>query len=537
MSGERTICGRRVRWDEKRAADAYAQGIWVRETLADACRRAADETPDRVLIVDGSVSLDCRALNDQAILLAAAMLARAPAGSVVSFMLPNWHEAAVIYLAATMAGMVANPILPSLRDRELSFILQAADSRLIFAPSSFRQFDYVMMLSRVTAQLGLPPDVFILRGDAGPHLAYDILFQHKNGCGQHPVLHADAVRMIMFTSGTTGRPKGVLHTHNSLHALTHQLGENWLIEPGDRFLVPSPISHIGGSIYAFECPLLLHTTAFLMDRWNADNAARLIDEAGCTHMAGATPFLEQILVSAERLGSRFPSLKVFICGGTSVPPALIRAAAAYFQRAVVTRVYGSTEVPVTTVGEMFYGDVTHAADTDGRPGLAEIKLVDNLGNIAAEGEIRVRGPQMLAGYLDADDETDAFDADGYYRSGDLGRWSDGGYLVVTGRTKDLIIRNGENISPKEIEDILIGHPDIAEVAVVGLADLRTGERVCAVIVPTHPPGPDVPELRTFLATHGLAKFKLPEQIVSRDSLPRNDAGKVLKAQIRSQLEE
>jgi acyl-CoA synthetase (AMP-forming)/AMP-acid ligase II len=413
-------------------------------------------------------------------------------------MLPNWHEAAVIYLAATMAGMVANPILPSLRDRELSFILQAADARLIFAPSNFREFDYVAMLSRVTAQLEAPPGVIILRGDAGPHTPYTSLFQSGDVARDLPELNPDAVRMIMFTSGTTGRPKGVLHTHNSIHALIQQLDENWLIEPDDRFLVASPISHIGGSIYAFECPLLLGTTAFLMDRWNADEAARLIGEARCTHMAGATPFLEQILGSAERAGMRFPSLKVFICGGASVPPALIRAAASYFQRAVVTRVYGSTEVPVTTVGAMILGDVTHAAETDGRPGLADVRLVDEAGIIGAEGEIRVRGPQMLAGYLDAEDETGAFDAeDGYYRSGDLGRWMDGDYLVVTGRTKDLIIRNGENISPKEIEDILVAHPDIAEVAVVGLADARTGERVCAVIVPTHPPGPDVTDLRQF----------------------------------------
>jgi len=534
--GEKVIAGRRVRWDERRAAEAYARGVWVRETLADACRKAARETPDRVLIVDGSVSLDCRSLYDQATSLAQAMLARAPCGSVVSFMLPNWHEAAVIYVAATMAGMVANPILPSLRDRELSFILQAADTRLIFAPADFRQCDYVAMLSRVTAQLATPPHVVILRGDAGPHAAYTSLLQDQDGKIDLPELNADAVRMIMFTSGTTGRPKGVLHTHNSIHALIHQLGEHWLIKAGDRFLVASPISHIGGSIYAFECPLLLGTTAILMDRWDADEAVRVMDDSRCTHMAGATPFLEQILGGAERAGTRFSSLKVFICGGASVPPALIRRAACNFEHAVVTRVYGSTEVPVTTVGAMIYGDVPHAADTDGRPGLADVRLVDDAGNGATEGEIRVLGPQMLAGYLDAEDENGAFDTGGYYRSGDVGRWMDGDYLVVTGRTKDIIIRNGENISPKEIEDILIGHPAIAEVAVVGLADVRTGERVCAVIVPTGPPGPDVAELHDFLSAHRLAKFKIPEQVVIRDSLPRNDAGKVLKAQIRVEIE-
>jgi acyl-CoA synthetase (AMP-forming)/AMP-acid ligase II len=530
---ERTISGRRVRWDDERARCAYADGLWIRETLADALEKAAAETPDRVLIVEGEVRLDCRALLEKATALAGAMLARAPCGSVVSFMLPNWWEAAVIYLAATMAGMVANPILPSLRDRELAFILKDADARMIFAPSNFRQWDYGAMLSRVAAQFGLPPHVVILRGEAGPHTPYASLIEEGGRVPQWPNLDPDAVRMMMYTSGTTGRAKGVLHTHNSMHALIRQLGEHWLISVGDRFLVPSPISHIGGSIYAFECPLLLGTRAVLMDRWNADEAVQWMEREGCTHMAGATPFLEQMLAAAKGAGTRLPDLKVFICGGASVPPALIRAGAAYFSRALVSRVYGSTEVPVTTVGAMQAGDLAHAADTDGRPGLATVRLVDSAGHEAAQGEICVRGPQMLVGYLRAEDEASAFDAEGFFRTGDLGRWVDGDYLVVTGRLKDIIIRNGENISPKEIEDVLVLHPDIAEVAVVGVPDARTGERVCAVIVPFRPPGPDVASLRAFLGAQGVAPFKSPELVVIREGLPRNDAGKVLKVQLRA----
>ena len=287
--------------------------------------------------------------------------------------------------------------------------------------------------------------------------------------------------MILYTSGTTGRPKGVLHSHNSMHALICQIRDYWQVQPGDRFLVPSPIAHIGGSIYAFECPLLLGTSAVLMERWNADEAVELIRAKHCTHMAGATPFLEQILAAAERAGTRLPELKLFICGGASVSPSLIRRAAEYFERAVVTRVYGSTEVPVTTVGAPL--DPDHAADTDGRAGFAQ----DRAAAAASDGEIHARGPQMLVGYLHPDDEAGSFDADGYFRTGDLARWVDDDYLVVTGRVKDVIIRNGENIAPKEIEDILIDHPGIAEIAVVGLPDTRTGERACAVIVPTDQP--------------------------------------------------
>lgn len=522
--------------NDTRAADAYARGLWVSETLADSLREEARSTPKRTVLVDGGIRLDCQGLYAQSTTLAHQLTCRMPAGSVVSFMLPNWHEAAVIYLAATLAGMVVNPILPSLRDRELQFILADADSRMIFVPSRFGGHDFASMLTRVTAQIASPPEVVVVRGDeADQHTAYASLFDRRPEPQQLPALDPDAVRMILYTSGTTGRPKGVLHTHNSIHALIRQIREHWLVDPGDRFLVPSPIAHIGGSIYAFECPLLLGTTAVLMERWNADDAVGLMQSERCTHMAGATPFLVQMLAAAERAGTRLPDLKVFICGGASVPPSLIRRAASYFERAVVTRVYGSTEVPVTTVGATDRGDIDHAADTDGRAGIADIKLADHQAGPTGAGEICARGPQMLVGYLHPEDNTESFDADGYFRTGDLGRRVDDDYLVVTGRAKDIIIRNGENISPKEIEDLLVGLPDIAEVAVVGLPDDRTGERACAVIVPSAASAPDVASLGNFLAAQGVARFKVPEQVAIWDALPKNDAGKVLKHQIRATL--
>jgi acyl-CoA synthetase (AMP-forming)/AMP-acid ligase II len=514
----------KVRIDDARRADGYARGLWVSTTLADSLRDAAQTTPERTILVDGDIRLDCRSLHQQATTLAQVLMSRMPAGSVVSFMLPNWHEAAVIYLGATLAGMVVNPILPSLRDRELRFILTDADSRAIFVPSVFGRHDYAAMLARVTAAMPSPPEVVVLRGEPGRHTPYPSLFTEPAAAAL-PVLDPDAVRMILYTSGTTGRPKGVLHTHNSISALIRQIGQHWLVDDGDTFLVPSPVAHIGGSIYAFECPLLLGTTAVLMERWDPDSAVALMKAERCTHTAGATPFLEGLLAAAERAGTRLLDLKVFICGGASVPSSLIRRAAAYFDQAVVTRVYGSTEVPVATVGAP--KDPDHAAETDGHAGIADIRLVD--------GEIRARGPQMLVGYLHPEDETESFDEDGYFRTGDLGRWLDDEYLVVTGRAKDIIIRNGENISPKEVEDILVGHPGVAEIAVVGLPDERTGERACAVIVPADQHPPDVAGLRDLLMDHGVAKFKVPEQVVVWDALPKNDAGKVLKHQIRATL--
>jgi acyl-CoA synthetase (AMP-forming)/AMP-acid ligase II len=534
-NGRRLIDGRWVRWDEQRAAEAYSRHLWIHDTLADALQTAAQLTPQRVLVTDGDHGIDCQTMRAQAMLLAQAMLARTPAGSVVSFILPNWHEAAVIYLAATLAGMVVNPILPSLRDHELQFILKDVQTRLIFVPSTFRQYDYAAMMSRVIGRLESPPEVIVVRGDAGGHTPWETLFEHAAPSKALPTLNPDAVRIVLYTSGTTGRPKGVLHSHNSMHALICQLRDHWLIERGDKFLVPSPIAHIGGSIYAFECPLLLGTSAVLMERWDADEAVKLMAAERCTHMAGATPFLEQLLAAARRAATRLPSLKLFVCGGASVPPSLIRSAASYFEHAVVTRVYGSTEVPVTTIGVMQREDAAHAADTDGCAGLAQIKLVDHNATRADEGEIHARGPQMLIGYLHPEDESAAFDSEGSFRTGDLARWVDNAYLVVTGRSKDIIIRNGENISPKEVEDILIGHPDIAEIAIVGLPDPRTGERACAVIVPRKPPGPQLASLRSFLDAQGVATFKVPEQVAIWDALPKNDAGKVLKHQIRAAL--
>jgi cyclohexanecarboxylate-CoA ligase len=519
--------------DPARAADCYDHGWWVDTTLADSLRDAARTTPQRTVLVDGDVRVDCEGLYTQSSALAQQLIARMPAGSVVSFMLPNWHEAAVIYLAATLAGMVVNPILPSLRDHELRFILADADSHMIFIPQEFGGFDYTSMLARVTAQLETPPEVVVVRGDTATLAS---LLTSSDQPRDLPSLDPDAVRMILYTSGTTGRPKGVLHTHNSIHALICQLRDHWRVNPGDRFLVPSPIAHIGGSIYAFECPLLLGATAILMERWNADDAVRLMQTERCTHMAGATPFLVHMLAAAERAGTRLPDLKVFICGGASVPPSLIRSAASYFDGATVSRVYGSTEVPVTTVGAMRPGDVDHAADTDGSAGIADIKLAPHPAAPDGGGEIRARGPQMLIGYLHPEDNAESFDADGYFRTGDLGRWIDDDYLVVTGRAKDIIIRNGENISPKEIEDLLIGHPGIADVAIVGLPDTRTGERACAVIVAAGSP-PDVESLGGFLAEHGVARFKVPEQVAVWDELPKNAAGKILKHQIKAALVE
>jgi acyl-CoA synthetase (AMP-forming)/AMP-acid ligase II len=244
-----------------------------------------------------------------------------------------------------------------------------------------------------------------------------------------------------------------------------------------------------------------------------------------------------LLTAATQAGLKLPELKVFICGGASVPPSLIRRSAAYFENTAVTRVYGSTEVPITTIGAPDRADLAHAADTDGRPGIAHVKLVTPSGEAGHVGEICARGPQMLVGYVHPEDEEAVFDSEGFYRTGDLGRWVDERYLVVSGRVKDIIIRNGENIAPKEIEDLLAEHPEVLEVAIVGLPDHRTGERACAVIVPKSGAAPSLDDVRGFLRERGVAAFKIPEQVAVWDSLPKNAMGKVLKRDVSARLME
>ncbi|MBW2942712.1 AMP-binding protein [Zhongshania aquimaris] len=535
MSAKRkNIAGWSIRWDQKLADQAYADGLWAKETLTDTLGQRAAKHPEHIVIIDGDVHVTAAELYQQAQYLSQHMMSVMPVGSVVSFMLPNWHEAATIYLAATMAGMVAHPVLPSLREHDLRYMLEDIGSRMIFIPQEFRGNPCADMLCSVQASLSKSLDVVVVRGQAGPHISYESLFTNSTSTSL-PDVDPDGVRMVMYTSGTTGSPKGVMHSHNSIRALIHQLGEHWHIAANDRFLVASPISHIGGSIYAFECPILLGCTAVLMERWDAEAAMDIMIREKISHFAGATPFLVQLLAAAELAETHLPDLKVFICGGASVPPALIRRASAYFDSAVVTRVYGSTEVPVMTVGVTDPGDADHAADTDGLPGIAHLKLSSSEGAAADTGEIVAKGPQMLIGYVHAEDEAKVFDTDGYFRSGDLGRWIDERYLVIAGRLKDIIIRNGENIAPKEVEDLLLGHPAIAEIAIVGLPDDKTGERACAVIVGAGDEKITLKDIQHYLIDKGIAKFKIPEQIEFVTQLLKNDAGKILKHKIRDAL--
>jgi len=530
----REIDGWSIRHDAPRAAHAREGGWWLDTTIGDAARVLAAEDPGRVLLIDGPVRLTAQELCASASRLADALRSRGIGkGDVVSFMLPNWYEAAVVYLATAMIGAVSHPLVTNFRSAELLFMLSDCKSKAIFVPAVFRNADYREMMRDVSARMERPPLVVVVRDDPGEHISYTDLLAEGMARADFEPVNPDAVRMILYTSGTTGRPKGVLHTHNTINADIVQLHRFWNNEQDARYLVASPISHIGGSLYAFEMPLLFRTSAVLMDTWDGAVAAELIEQESCTHMAGATPFLQHLLDACRSSEKRLPTLRLFICGGASVPPSLIREATAWFANCIATRVYGSTEVPTITLGSLTPGDIDHAALTDGKVGCGRIK-VDNPDQDGI-GELLAWAPQMLVGYYNPEDEASAFDERGYFRMGDLGRIVDGEYVVITGRQKDIIIRNGENISPKEIEDLLVLHPDIAEVSVVGLPSARTGEMACAFVIPAGPARPTVKNLAAFLEPHGIAKLKYPERIVIRRDFPRNATGKVLKHQLRDEI--
>ena len=387
--------------------------------LGEIAREKTAADPDRVIVREGARALTRGELFDGACRLGAALAARGIApGAALAFQLPNWWEACVINLAAALFGYRLVPLLTIYRQAELGFILPACDVAAIFVPQAWRGFDYPGLVARVP---GAPRHVFTLRGDASAPNSFETLLAHAPATPTPPP--AGDAKMVLFTSGSTGRPKGVIHSHATADALIRRTAEFWRTGQGDGLYIPSPIGHIGGSIYAFEFPWITDCTAILAETWDADAAVRAIDEIGATFMAGATPFLAGLLSAAQRAGTRLPSLRRYICGGASVPPELVLRGLEHFPNAVVSRAYGSTEVPLVCPGARDRTEAERRADTDGEISV-ELRIVDDAGQPVAEGEageILVRGPQMLLGYLDPADDASAFTEDGFFRMGDLGR--------------------------------------------------------------------------------------------------------------------
>lgn len=525
--------------DPARAAEYHARGQWRNDSIPALIAVAARAAPAKIAVRDASgASLSYGELAAQSDRLAGFLSARGVGqGDIVTVCLPNWREAVVVFLAVMKLGAVVNPIPVTYGRADLAYVLAKCDSRALFLPGQFRSVDFTKVLAAMDAQsLAGRTVVRLGEGEVAIGTPWAEACAHEAFAAQPKILADDPVA-VLFTSGTELRAKGAVHTHNTIlfgeRALATALG----IGAQDIAFMASPISHTTGFMHGVVMTLTMGGTLSLLDVFGGATAARQLAEHQCTWTMGATPFLADIASALESTGERLPHLRYFLCGGAPVPEALVHRAADVGLR--VMSIYGSTESPPHTV--VHPNDPRENAwTTDGRP-LAgiETRIVTEAGKAASVGEIGEewsRGPNTFLGYL-GDPELTAKDLDsqGWYHSGDLARALPDGSIRIAGRLKDIIVRGGQNISVREVEDYLSAHPAIHSVAVVGVPHPRLGESACAVVVMRPGRVVTLPELTEFLLAKGVARFKLPERLEIWPSLPSNPSGKIQKFLIRNAL--
>jgi len=512
------------------------KSLWDERTIADQAYALTEADPGFVAFVEGGERMTRAMLIADAEALSAAMFARGlRPGDVVAFQVPNWREAAVINLAAALSGLVVNPIVTIYRDHEVSQMLADCRARAFFVAASFRNFDYAAMAARIRPALPDLAHVFTVRGVGDDD--YVALVGEGAGRGfARPRVDPLGVKLVLYTSGTTGRPKGVLHSHVTLQRILAESSRWYGLRAGEPTLMPSPVTHISGYANGLEAPLVCGTRTVLMESWDARAALALIDEHHCVGTTAATPFLVELAAVARETGNRVPAFRYFACGGAAVPSDLIPAANAAFENCRAFRVFGSSEVPLVTFG--WPRDAHLAATTDGEIVDYQVRIVDADDNDLpddAEGEILARGPAMLMGYADAAQTREAITEDGFFRTGDLGVRTADGALTITGRKKDLIIRGGENISAKEIEDVLHAHAAVREASVVAMPHARLGEGVCAYVILRDGMAASAEALAIHVADSGLARQKIPERFELVADFPRTASGKVRKDLLRADV--
>lgn len=516
-----------------------ASGAWSDQTIAGSARELLQRDGARIAYVAAERRWSLAEIFADAEALAAGLAARGlRAGDVVSFQLPNWVEVAVIDLAAALLGLVVNPIVPIYRDGEVGFMLADCRAKAVFVPDNFRGHDYLAMMQRLAPQLPELKLVASVRAANPGADSYEALIGERATLAQWPTVDPDAVKMLLYTSGTTGRPKAVLNTHNSAASVLQRAFRHWGQREGEAVLMASPVTHVTGFGYGVELPLVCGSTTVFMERWNAAEALTLIEAEGVAMTMGATPFLHELLAAAEQQGRRLPTLRTYACGGAAVPPDLIRRAGQVLERCRAFRVFGSSEAPLVTLGYVGAGEETLAAETDGQVIGYEVQVRDDEGRVLApgeEGEICVRGASLFLGYADAEQTAASVDAEGFFATGDLGRVTADGALTISGRKKDLINRGGEKISAKEVEDLLHLHPAIEEAAVIAMPHARLGETVCVYAILRPQCRLDFAGLIAFVEEAGIARQKYPEALVIVEQLPRTAAGKVRKDQLREDV--
>ncbi|MEU8524422.1 AMP-binding protein [Streptomyces sp. NPDC048629] len=491
-----------------------AHALGESRTLWELVERRAALTPDRPVLLQGDRTLTFGELRDRAERVAAGLHDRGVRpGTVVAWQLPTRIETALLSFALARLGAVQSPVIPFYRDREVGFALRESRAEYFAVPGVWRGYDHTALAERLGAR--------------GVFEAYETLPEGDPAVLPPPPSSGEEVRWIYWTSGTTSDPKGVLHTDRSLIAGGSCLAHALRLTPDDVGSMAFPFAHIAGPDYTVML-LLYGFPAVMFEQFALPDALEEYRKHGVTVAGGSTAFYSMFLAEQRKQPGEkvIPTLRLLAGGGAPKPPEIYHSVVREMG-CRLTHGYGMTEVPMITMGDP-EDTAENLATTEGRPPAGmEIR-------IAEDGEVRLRGEAVCRGYLDPEQTAAAFDEDGFLITGDVGHLTESGHLVLTGRIKDIIIRKGENISAKEIEDLLHTHPDVGDAAVIGLPDAERGERVCAVV--EQPAGAAELTLRglgAYLREQGLAVHKLPEQLEVVDALPRNETlRKVLKYKLR-----
>nr|WP_202196043.1 medium-chain fatty-acid--CoA ligase [Escherichia coli] len=531
-----------LKFNEQRRAAYRQQGLWGDASLADYWQQTARAMPDKIAVVDNhGASYTYSALDHAASCLANWMLAKGiESGDRIAFQPPGWCEFTVIYLACLKIGAVSVPLLPSWREAELVWVLNKCQAKMFFAPTLFKQtrpVDLILPLQNQLPQLQQIVGVDKL-APATSSLSLSQIIADNTPLTMAITTHGDELAAVLFTSGTEGLPKGVMLTHNNILASERAYCARLNLTWQDVFMMPAPLGHATGFLHGVTAPFLIGARSVLLDIFTPDACLALLEQQRCTCMLGATPFVYDLLNLLEKQPADLSALRFFLCGGTTIPKKVARECQ---QRGIkLLSVYGSTESSPHAVVNLD-DPLSRFMHTDGYAAAGvEIKVVDDARKTlppGCEGEEASRGPNVFMGYFDEPELTArALDEEGWYYSGDLCRMDEAGYIKITGRKKDIIVRGGENISSREVEDILLQHPKIHDACVVAMPDERLGERSCAYVVlkaPHH--SLSLEEVVAFFSRKRVAKYKYPEHIVVIEKLPRTASGKIQKFLLRKDI--
>ncbi len=529
-------------FNEQRRAAYRQQGLWGDASLADYWQQTARAMPDKIAVVDNhGATYTYSALDHAASCLANWMLAKGiESGDRIAFQLPGWCEFTVIYLACLKIGAVSVPLLPSWREAELVWVLNKCQAKMFFAPTLFKQtrpVDLILPLQNQLPQLQQIVGVDKL-APATSSLSLSQILADNTPLTTAITVHGDELAAVLFTSGTEGLPKGVMLTHNNILASERAYCARLNLTWQDVFMMPAPLGHATGFLHGVTAPFLIGARSVLLDIFTPAACLALLEQQRCTCMLGATPFVYDLLNLLEKQPADLSALRFFLCGGTTSPKKVARECQ---QRGIkLLSVYGSTESSPHAVVNLD-DPLSRFMHTDGYAAAGvEIKVVDNARKTlppGCEGEEASRGPNVFMGYFDEPELTArALDEEGWYYSGDLCRMDEAGYIKITGRKKDIIVRGGENISSREVEDILLQHPKIHDACVVAMPDERLGERSCAYVVlkaPHH--SLSLEDVVAFFSRKRVAKYKYPEHIVVIEKLPRTASGKIQKFLLRKDI--